>query len=166
MIEIFKKKNLLTPRLICVLTIFSFVNCDLNVAEIPVEIKVINNSGSSIKLKAFESVSRSLIKEIEIANNASVSKIFLQKEDMGTIGPKDFFEGDSISIVFTENQKFIGYHCRYNIESESCNIEGNILNNSDSRWEYERNNGSILRSYTLTQEDYNDANECNDNCDF
>lgn len=144
---------------------YLFVNCDLNVNETPVEIKVVNNTGKSMQLRVFESVSRLLIKEIDIAENSSVSEMFIQKENMGTIGPKDFFEGDSISIVFTEDQKFIGYHCRYNIESESCNIEGNILNNSDSRWEYERNNGSILRSYTLTQEDFNDANECNDNCD-
>lgn len=141
-----------------------FYNCDRNVNETPVEIKINNETGKFMEIKVYESISQSLIKTIEIENNNVVSKVFLDKESEIPIGPKDFFEGDSISILFGNNEKILNYQCQYFIASESCTVEGNVLNFSDARWKLENNGDSFVRSFTFFPEDYENATACDGNC--
>jgi hypothetical protein len=153
-------KKIFILKLIIFNTIL-FYSCDRNVMEIPVEINISNETGKSMEIHVFESVSQNFVKKIEITNGNMVSRIFMEKESDSPIGPKDFFEGDSISIVFGTNEKILTSQCQYFIASESCAIEGNILNISDSRWQLENNGDTVIRSYTFMPEDFENAEPIN-----
>jgi len=144
---------------------FLFCGCDRNVNEIPVEIKISNETGKSLEIRVFESVSQAFVKKIEIADGKMVSRVFIEKESDSPIGPKDFFEGDSLSVVFGTNEKILTYQCQYFISSESCTIEGNILNISDLRWQLGNSGETVVRSYTFLTEDFENATPCDGNCE-
>jgi len=153
----------ITLKIALILLLFS--GCDRNVTETPVQIIISNNTGEKIEMKVYESVSQSLIKTISIESGNSVSKVFIEKESESPVGPKDFFEGDSLSIVFGDNQRILNYQCQYFTQSESCAVDGNILNLSDSKWQLENGGESFSRSYTFTTVDFENATPCEGDCE-
>ncbi len=70
-----------------------------------------NESGVNIRLAKFGSGSNSFVKNIDIPNSDFVIKDF-QSSDMGEVyGIQNFFQGDSINVIYWNNLKINSYIC-------------------------------------------------------
>lgn len=140
------------------LLMFLFSGCDRNNEERTYRFVIENDSGYDIELEVYESESNDFIKNINIPNSNFVSKDF-QSSDMGEVfGIQDFFEGDSVNIVYGNNLKIESYKCEFlETENNGCSEEGNILNDGDSQWNREREGNLYKRTYTFRPESFENA---------
>jgi len=147
-----------------VLTIL-FNCCDRNPEERNVQIILQNDSGQPLKIFDINSISIETLNIFEIATGDEIVQRFVEIEGQTQKGPFDFFEGDSILVVFGNKERFLTYKCPRNSFVESCERNGNILNIADARWNLEIGNdeGSAY-IYRFIPQDFEDAEPCNDNC--
>jgi len=138
-----------------VILIFLFYGCDRSNEERIYRFVIKNDSGYGINLEIFDSDSNDFIKIITIPNSNFVSKDF-QSSDMGEVyGIQDFFEGDSVNVVYGNNLKIESYKCVFlETESNGCSENGNIINDGDPQWDRDRVGNLYKRTYTFKPENF------------
>lgn len=140
--------------------------CDRNNEEREYRFIIENQSGGDIRLEIFESGTNSFAKNIPIPNSDFIIKDF-QSSDMGkTYGIQDFFQGDSVNIIYGNNLKLKSYKCEFlKPENNGCNEQGNIANDGDPKWKSQRDGYLYKATYLITTEDYENATPCDGDCD-
>ena len=75
---------------------------------------------------------------------------------MGEVyGIQDFFEGDSVNVVYGNNLKIESYKCVFlETESNGCSENGNIINDGDPQWDRDRVGNLYKRTYTFIPENF------------
>ena len=138
-----------------VILILLFYGCDRSNDERIYRFVIKNDSGYDINLEIFDSDSNDFIKIITIPNSNFVSKDF-QSSDMGEVyGIQDFFEGDSVNVVYGNNLKIESYKCVFlETESNGCSENGNIINDGDPQWDRDRVGNLYKRTYTFKPENF------------
>ena len=138
-----------------VILILLFYGCDRSNDERIYRFVIKNDSGYDINLEIFDSDSNDFIKIITIPNSNFVSKDF-QSSDMGEVyGIQDFFEGDSVNVVYGNNLKIESYKCVFlETESNGCSENGNIINDGDPQWDRDRVGNLYKRTYTFIPENF------------
>jgi hypothetical protein len=124
-----------------------------------------NESGIDIKLEIFESGNNSLVKNILIPDSDFVVKDF-QSSDMDKVyGIQDFFEGDSVNVIYGNAVKIESYRCEFlKPENNGCGKPGNIANDGNPRWKRERQGKFYKRIYTFMPKDYENETPCDGSC--
>lgn len=147
------------------LIIFLFGGCDLNNEKRIYRLFIENESGVNIRLEVFNVVNNSFVKNIDIPNSDFVMKDF-QSSDMGEVyGIQDFFEGDSVKVIFGNNLRIESYKCEFlKPENNGCNKSGNIANDGDPKWQRQQEENLFKATYTFTEEDFENASPCDGNC--
>ncbi|MBO2545701.1 hypothetical protein J0871_14860 [Salegentibacter sp. BDJ18] len=138
-----------------VILIFLFWGCNRNNEERIYRFVIENDSGYDINLEIFESDSNDFVKIFTIPNSDFVSKDF-QSSDMGRVyGIQDFFEGDSVNVIYGNNLKIESYKCEFlETENNGCSQDGNIINDGDPRCERDRVGDLYKRTYTFIPETF------------
>ena len=138
-----------------VILILLFYGCDRSNDERIYRFVIKNDSGYDINLEIFDSDSNDFIKIITIPNSNFVSKDF-QSSDMGEVyGIQDFFEGDSVNVVYGNNLKIESYKCVFlERESNGCSENGNIINDGDPQWDRDRMGNLYKRTYMFIPENF------------
>lgn len=149
-----------------VLIILLFSGCDRNNEERVYRFVIENESGVNIRLEIFESGSNRFVKNIDIPNSDFVMKDF-QSSDMGKVyGIQDFFEGDSVNVIYGNNLSIESYRCEFlKPENNGCNKLGNIANDGDPKWKNQREGNLYKATYTFTEEDFENAIPCDGDCE-
>ncbi|OEY71499.1 hypothetical protein APR40_05040 [Salegentibacter salarius] len=132
-----------------------FYGCDRSNDERIYRFVIKNDSGYDINLEIFDSDSNDFIKIITIPNSNFVSKDF-QSSDMGEVyGIQDFFEGDSVNVVYGNNLKIESYKCVFlETESNGCSENGNIINDGDPQCDRDRVGNLYKTTYTFIPENF------------
>ena len=138
--------------------LLSILSCSITGNEFNTEFiyKIENRSGYDVIIKSFSS-SGILSRNIKIpVNNIFKESIFDNATDNSLI-VKRILKGDSATVIFKD--KFIGFKCTFNKipgSSSECTEIG-------SPYRTIRENNSF--TYTITQQDYENAEDCNGNCE-
>ncbi|MBZ9632232.1 hypothetical protein LB465_15730 [Salegentibacter sp. LM13S] len=153
-------------KLTFLLSAILFNGCDRNNEERTYRFIINNESGFDIRLEIFESGTNNFVKEIIISDSDHTIKNF-QSTDMGQVyGIQDFFEGDSVNIIYGNNQKIQSYKCEFlKPENNGCSETGNIANDGDTQWKRERQGQLYIRTYTFNPENFEEATPCDGDCE-
>lgn len=87
--------------------------------------------------------------------------------DMDNVyGIQDFFEGDSLDIIYGDSLRIKSFKCRFlATENSGCPEKNNIINDGDEKWQYLREGNLYEQTYIFIKEDFENATPCNGNCD-
>lgn len=138
--------------------------CDRNVNEITYQFLIENRSGSEINIAVFESISNTFVRNIPIEQGGVVSWKITSSERDATPNIQHYFQGDSVAITFGNGERIINYKCQVSIQSEECDVNGNILNSVYSKWKLDILGDFKRRTYVFTEKEYEDAKPCNGGC--
>ena len=133
------------------------ISCDRKEYNITTKFEIINQSGKDIVIYTHDIPEST----ITINDSETFSDQIITSSRYGTENFSDLFDSDSVKIVY-ENQKYKIYKCLLYKNGEGCNEDRNILSFLD--YEESGDNVYLLR-YTFTEEDYLNAEFCNEECD-
>ena len=133
------------------------ISCDHNEYSVTTNFEIINQSGKDIIIYSYNIFD--LESTITINDSETFSDQIITSSRDGTRSFLHLFDSDSIKIVY-ENQRYKIYKC-FLRENGGCGEERNILSFLD--YEESGDNVYLLR-YTFTEEDYQNAEFCNEEC--
>ncbi|TVZ25915.1 hypothetical protein JM83_0856 [Gillisia sp. Hel_I_86] len=126
--------------------------------------EIINESGGDIKIKSYNSAfAPILVKEIKIQDGGLYKENFLSRKSGRSYLFSDVFNADSLKIIYRD-RRIASFYC-YNIfsnQEEGCDEENNILAVVE---DYSSDEDVILRRYTFTTENYENAMPCDGDCE-
>ena len=133
-----------------------FLSCGTDQGELKTyKYTVRNESSVSIKLRGYKTNINANPTIIQLDNNQELSKTFNDGiPPRGPYGFSDFFDSDSLVVVF-DSKKYLVYLWESRCENGN---ERNPLNTC-----FHSNNEE--ETFIFTIEDYEDSEDCNDNCD-
>lgn len=148
------------------LLVFMFaLSCsDRNDDVIEYGFEIINHSGVDIKIKSYNSAfPDNLVEEIKIQDGGLYRENFFSRNSGESYLFSDVFNGDSLTIIY-EDRRINSFYC-YNFfsnQQEGCDEDNNILAVVEDK---SSDDDIILRQYIFTQEDYENATPCDEDCE-
>lgn len=133
-----------------------FLSCGTDQGEIKTYIYTVRNeSGVNVIFKGYKTKIKTPPTIIQLDNNQEITKTF--KDGLPPRGPYEFshlFQSDSLIVLFN-NKKKISYLWGSSCESSNARNPLNICFHSRNK----------IETFIFTIEDYNNAQDCNGNCD-
>jgi len=118
-----------------------------------------NNSGKNIRVNAFKN--HILTKKIDIFNNTTYNKSFISSSMDRAYSFSDVLGGDSIKVIYNK-EKFKIFYCFLGSGGDGCDIPRNILNEVN---DFDSSESVFFRIYEFLEQDYENAEDCNGNCE-
>jgi len=146
---------------IIVFLTFFMVSCITETENPSIEYKfqITNNSRKDIRILAYDN--NIVVKETQIFNSETIEKSFISSAMDKAYLFSDVLGGDSIKVIYNNN-KFKIFYCFLGSGGDGCNTPRNILNEVN---DFDSSENRYLRKYEFLEIDYENAEDCNGNCD-
>jgi hypothetical protein len=144
--------------LLLVLFIGIIVGCDKNEDSYNFEFNLKNNTDKDIIITSYRSWQGNEIQRIlTLESGKTINETILNNDPSDDYSFDDFLKGDSIVISYNIGERKEIFSCIGGTPDSNCSEPRNIL--SPSNILRNRNGKIIIQSYSIEQEDYDNAND-------